>query len=296
MKEILLLNIFLFSAGTLYTQPPIKSLIELSLAQEFTRLEQKHSVPEVLVTLTKQPIETALPLLYRIVFSSKVYTPVQRKDIVEQFLTLKKNYLSFNEQEDLKFILKQFINYAIKKNTPGILNLNATINKHGDTFLFKLTKINKTNLMRHLIAAGAQVNAKNQYGKTPLFYATTVPTAQLLLDKGAAVNPTDRFGQTVLFIYDNIDPGVIALLVHNGADANAINNHDQSALTYAATQGNKEVITELLCNGANVNAINTRNETVLDYLIFQNELEPNKNFADMIIFIKEKGGKQATEL
>ncbi len=53
--------------------------------------------------------------------------------------------------------------------------------------------------VRLLLAAGANPNARDESGFTPLMYTTVPETAYQLLHYGADVNATDSAGQTVLF-------------------------------------------------------------------------------------------------
>jgi ankyrin repeat protein len=66
------------------------------------------------------------------------------------------------------------------------------------------------------IAAGTDVNAKNECGWTPLHYAETKEIAELLIAKGADVNVKDKRGFTPLHNADNKE--IAELLIANGAD------------------------------------------------------------------------------
>ncbi len=58
-------------------------------------------------------------------------------------------------------------------------------------------------LIPNLLAAGARVNARNNLGRTPLFYCQTIHQAQLLLNAGAAINATDYSGKKPFDIVSN---------------------------------------------------------------------------------------------
>jgi len=57
---------------------------------------------------------------------------------------------------------------------------------------------NHKEIAQLLIAKGADVNAKNKYGGTPLHYAATKEIAELLIAKGANVNMREIDGSTPL--------------------------------------------------------------------------------------------------
>ncbi|MCD6046295.1 MAG: ankyrin-3-like, partial [Gammaproteobacteria bacterium] len=108
-----------------------------------------------------------------------------------------------------------------------------------------------------LLDKGADVNAKDKEGKTPLFYAVNkkdVSRAQLLLDKGADVNAKDKEGNTPLFCaVHNKDVPLAQLLLDKGADVNA-KDSDGLALLHLAVQKQDEPMVRLLLEkGADAN-------------------------------------------
>ncbi|MBQ9395208.1 MAG: hypothetical protein IJU23_06785 [Proteobacteria bacterium] len=59
--------------------------------------------------------------------------------------------------------------------------------------------------MRKLIAAGANVNARDENLMTPLMYAETLEAMKILVDNGAEVNATDDEGRTALFYVESVE-------------------------------------------------------------------------------------------
>ncbi|MDP7049014.1 MAG: ankyrin repeat domain-containing protein [Verrucomicrobiota bacterium] len=112
-----------------------------------------------------------------------------------------------------------------------------------------------------LIANGADVAAKNEYGSTPLHSAATKEIAELL--------------------------------IANGADINAKINDGSSPLLAAAIKGHKEVARLLIANGADVNArsesVLGKDKTALDWAVDQGYTE----IADLL---RKHGGKTGEEL
>ena len=89
-----------------------------------------------------------------------------------------------------------------------------------------------------LIQAGADVNAKNEYGWTPLMIAAienTPEVLKVLIEAGADVNAKNKDGVTALMpaARNNSNPEVLKVLLEAGADAKAKNNEGQTALDYA---------------------------------------------------------------
>ena len=109
--------------------------------------------------------------------------------------------------------------------------------------------------VQKLIAAGADVNARNDYGSTPLAEAAVtgnVAVIRNLLNAGAQVNEANADGQTPLMIIartSNI--AAAALLLRHGAKVDQRETwRDQTALMWAAAEGQPAMVRLLLKAGA----------------------------------------------
>jgi len=121
--------------------------------------------------------------------------------------------------------------------------------------------------VERLLAHGAEVNAKNSSGMTPLHLAAGnghKDVAELLLAHGAEVNAKDNFGNTPLHCATIPETGVMQLLLAHGADVNAKEIYGFTPLHYQALCGREDSAKVLLSHGADVNAKNKEGRTPLD--------------------------------
>lgn len=117
-----------------------------------------------------------------------------------------------------------------------------------------------------LIAAGADVNAADRHGRTPLMFAVgkyaNYWAAAQLVEGGADVNARDEDGCTALMQARSAD--AIKLLIDAGADANARCKDGSTSLILAADQFcSSDPLRVLLEAGAEVNAANAYGTTAL---------------------------------
>jgi ankyrin repeat protein len=120
-----------------------------------------------------------------------------------------------------------------------------------------------------LLARGANVNARQAQGRTPLYLAAMlgngVPTLRLLLSKGADPNLAAVNGQTPLMMAARGDFEAMQLLIEKGADVNAKDGAGETALMSACTGGNARAVQLLIERGADVKVVSKRNETALGF-------------------------------
>lgn len=116
------------------------------------------------------------------------------------------------------------------------------------------------DVVKLTLSRGADINAKDKHGWTPLFHAFKqgeMEIARYLLENGAEVNLISVLGTTPLRLASaEGDIDMVKLLLANGADANLTGDpHGNSPLHRAAEASkNVEVVRMLISGGANVNA------------------------------------------
>lgn len=123
-------------------------------------------------------------------------------------------------------------------------------------------------MVRVLLDAGAEINARSSRAQTPLMKLDDDATEKLVWDlvaAGAKINLRDEDGDTALILaacYSK--PEVLRALLDAGAKVKAKNKEGETALMKAAGEGNLESVKLLIEAGANVNARNNSDETALD--------------------------------
>src|SRR5262245_18524132 len=135
----------------------------------------------------------------------------------------------------------------------------------GATPLIYAAHFANTEMVRALLAAHADPNAANRYGVAPLHEAAQVAEPSLLkvlLDAGAEVDRALPQGETPLMLAARTS-GVAAvkLLIERGAKVNVVEQwQGQTPLMYAAAHDRGGVAAALIAAGADLNAKTPRND------------------------------------
>lgn len=105
------------------------------------------------------------------------------------------------------------------------------------------------NVLKRLVANGADVNSRDERGRTPLHYATNEHRADVmkfLLDNGADANAKDLDGDTPLHdAATAADPNIAQLLLEHGADPNIRGSTGETPLDIAVMLSRRETVSLL---------------------------------------------------
>lgn len=167
--------------------------------------------------------------------------------------------------------------------------LFRVISKMNESSLHAALLENRLDLARSLIQQGADVNAPDDYGKTPLFLAAEFPEiTELLLNAGTEVNIHDKEGETPL--HEVAEDGTVIqcrMLLGHGANVNAEDRRKQTSLHVAAAYGQYEVAELLIEQGADVNHRDVNGKAPLHYAVHGNimphELDAHLKIAEALI-------------
>ncbi|XP_011500897.1 PREDICTED: LOW QUALITY PROTEIN: serine/threonine-protein phosphatase 6 regulatory ankyrin repeat subunit B-like [Ceratosolen solmsi marchali] len=165
--------------------------------------------------------------------------------------------------------------------TKALLEIGCDVRAKNDRDETPLTcaDFNKPGLIGCLIQAGADVNAANCLGQSPLHLAVSSQnekSVELLVSAGADINVTDHNLNTPLHIA--VDAGlydIVRILVEGGADINGMQSDHRhvdrvtftnfSILSLAARTRNEPIVKILLDAGADVTKVNVDGTTPLHF-------------------------------
>ena len=136
----------------------------------------------------------------------------------------------------------------------------------GSTPLHHAAGFGTLDSLTFLIDKGADVNAKNRRGSTPLFWALHDESkVRLLIARGAAVKIKQVEGRTPVYQAAVLGNGyaVLRLLLENGGDPNAATLNGLTPLNAAALRGDVDAMRLLIDKGAHVDAKNGAGATAL---------------------------------
>jgi hypothetical protein len=136
------------------------------------------------------------------------------------------------------------------------------------TALDEAVNYGNREMVRALLDAGAEINARSSRAQTALMRLDDDATDELVWDlvaAGAKINLRDEDRDTALILAARYSkPEVLRALIDAGARINAKNKEGVTALMNAAESGSLENVKLLINGGANANARNNNGETALD--------------------------------
>jgi ankyrin repeat protein len=151
-----------------------------------------------------------------------------------------------------------------------------------------------------LLATGANVNAQNDYGNTPLQYAAMnghKEICKLLIANKANINTQDSHGFTALMYATNGNyKEICELLIENKAAINTKNQEGLTALMLAANNGHKEICELLIANGADIYTRDKHDYTPLIAAVGHQHMEIGKLLINAMLKLTNQERSEALTL
>lgn len=139
-------------------------------------------------------------------------------------------------------------------NEPGTQIVNTRDVSTGESGLHIVTARRDLTWMQFLVARGANVNARDARGTTPLVLACNlgfIEGVEFLLTSGAKVDEPNNTGETPLITaVHRRDLAMVRALLKAGANPDRPDNSGRSARDYAALDGKDSAVANELANTA----------------------------------------------
>ena len=162
------------------------------------------------------------------------------------------------------------VDYIIRQKTSvRTVDILSAQDISGGTPLHEAVRYGRVDIARLLLENGANANAMDSIGKTPILLIIPEPAQQemypLLLKHGANANQKDMYGDTALHVaaLGNAPVNTLSLLMSNGASLNERNKEGVTPLALAIESRHPAQVRFFAQNGADVYAEDMEGNTPL---------------------------------
>ena len=196
------------------------------------------------------------------------------KEILQSIIDLGADVNAKNNKNTTALML------AIEKGNAAATNVllsagaNTLENAVGSTWMhYAIHEDLSKEVLQLIIDLGADVNATNHENATALMLAIEKGNADvinILINAGASMAVENAVGNTWIHyaVSGDCDMEVLQSVIHRGADVNATNKQNVTALMLASQMGNLDAMNVLLSAGANHTTANANGDTWIHYAIY----------------------------
>jgi ankyrin repeat protein len=146
-----------------------------------------------------------------------------------------------------------------------------------DLFESVVSRTNALECVRNALENGADVNARDDDGETPLMQACwhkNTEIIDLLLSHGADIHARNKYGETMVTMTAwSGNPNVLKFLLSKGANIDDKNDNDETPLILATKRGRFQMMSTLISEGADINAGDTGGRTALSWAVWRRDLK-----------------------
>jgi len=195
----------------------------------------------------------------------------------------------------------------------AVTGVNTVVDFDGATHLHRALHVCDSRVIPHLIALGADVNAVDPIGYTPLHrailllssgdlsMADVLPMLGItqLIRAGADVNTVDLLGYTPLHAaIARGRSGIIGQLIRAGADVNKADALSRTPLHLAILCNYPEIVLQLIEAGADVNIVGRKGATPLHWAVKRNNREAVRWLltAGANVYLRTNNGQTALDM
>jgi ankyrin repeat protein len=187
-------------------------------------------------------------------FAAAVAAPASA-DLLDDFV--------FAISNDRVSLVKELLAKGVDPNSVG---------PNGEPVLVMAARAGYAGTIDALLAAKANVNAKSAFGDTAIMAASLNGHLEIVKKLRARGAQIDGTGWTpLIYAATGGHDAVVAYLLTEGANVNAVSPNDTSALMMAVREGKPSTVTLLLAKGANVSQRNHNGATALAWALRGNE-------------------------
>lgn len=169
-------------------------------------------------------------------------------------------------------------------------NMFNIADHQGKTALHKSAIKGNLDIIEFLIQNGARIDVKEEKsGRTALHMATKPEVAKLLIEKGAQIEAKDTRGRTPLLICAMESHVEVAqVLVQHGAQVNSKTGGGNTPLNFATSYGHIDMVKLLIQNGAQVDIKGQHGNTPLHGIMQSRGIGAKRHF-EIVKYLIEHG-------
>jgi ankyrin repeat protein len=187
-----------------------------------------------------------------------------------------------------------FVSFMENKDPNGIV-------KDGNhtPYTLKVIEFGTIDMLKFLIAKGANINKTNVLGLSPIFKSVRDKQyhfADFLIQNGVDIDNPENDGKTeLMYVIGNKDRDMFDYYIKNGANIHAVNNRGHSVLHIAYEKRWLYAAETLIQKGADTKHKTNRRRTLIDGILRDLEYDDHKNKYDWVNLMLKYADKLSDE-